>query len=506
MKPQGLRLSSLDILRGFALFGMILSGIEPSGLPLWMYHVQVPPGKGFDPTIPGIGWVDLVFPFFMFSLGAAIPFALTRRMESNESIWKILGHVSWRSILMCFFALYLGHYSPWSYGVDPNLYPWIRWRTLAGFFCLVLLLGRIPWTDGKKWLSGLIKVIGFAGIATLLVTYKRFDEATGLWTSAFSGDNNDIIILILARSYILIALLWMVTRKRLDLRLCLLGVFVALRLHGEAGGPFADIVNQWISSGSWHGRIMGLFPAMAQHPMLANFTLPLKWFFDPGIFRIATICLMGSIVGDVMFKWLKEYKQNPGSLGLDKARLTLLLVLLPMLTIGGLYFFYTRQIVTGFIATSLAFIAIHGLLTATDTPMGKLVKQLCYFGTLFLLLGYILDPVGGGIKKDPATLSYYFAPSGMATTLLAFLFILVDDLKFGKVFSLFRGAGCNAMLGYIAGSHFLFPVLHLVGLIPLVDKLWGNNVSVYFLFTVALTLGAMAVTAGFTRLKLYLRV
>ena len=54
---------SLDALRGFAILTMVLSGsiIYSEIMPAWMFHAQVPPPKHiFDPSIPGITWVDLV--------------------------------------------------------------------------------------------------------------------------------------------------------------------------------------------------------------------------------------------------------------------------------------------------------------------------------------------------------------------------------------------------------------------------------------------------------------
>ena len=77
MAEGGQRYLSLDFLRGLTIFGMVLSAIEPSGvLPAWMYHIQnPPPTHNLDVSVQGIGWVDLVFPTFIFCMGAAIPFA-----------------------------------------------------------------------------------------------------------------------------------------------------------------------------------------------------------------------------------------------------------------------------------------------------------------------------------------------------------------------------------------------------------------------------------------------
>ena len=81
---MGTRADSIDLLRGLAIVGMVLSGqmLWHSDLPAWLFHAQLPPPDfRFDPSVPGITWVDLVFPFFLFSMGAAFPLAMRRRLE-----------------------------------------------------------------------------------------------------------------------------------------------------------------------------------------------------------------------------------------------------------------------------------------------------------------------------------------------------------------------------------------------------------------------------------------
>ena len=82
------RAFSLDALRGYAIITMVLSGTIASGvLPGWMYHAQVGPRSNFafDPSFYGITWVDLVFPFFLFAMGAAFPFSIGNKLEKGES-------------------------------------------------------------------------------------------------------------------------------------------------------------------------------------------------------------------------------------------------------------------------------------------------------------------------------------------------------------------------------------------------------------------------------------
>ena len=79
MNNNSTRASSLDALRGYAILTMVLSGSVAWGvLPGWMYHAQVGPRSNFvfDGSIYGITWVDLVFPFFLFAMGAAFPFSI----------------------------------------------------------------------------------------------------------------------------------------------------------------------------------------------------------------------------------------------------------------------------------------------------------------------------------------------------------------------------------------------------------------------------------------------
>ena len=82
------RIASIDIVRGITIAGMVLCANIGyySDLPAWMFHAQTPPPTyAFNPDVPGITWVDLVFPFFIFAMGAAFPFAMRKRMEREKA-------------------------------------------------------------------------------------------------------------------------------------------------------------------------------------------------------------------------------------------------------------------------------------------------------------------------------------------------------------------------------------------------------------------------------------
>ena len=79
MTPVSDRLVSLDVCRGVAVAGMILVN-NPGN---WSTHVRVG-----SPTPSGTAarLADLVFPTFIFILGAAMPFAFARRPATRCAI------------------------------------------------------------------------------------------------------------------------------------------------------------------------------------------------------------------------------------------------------------------------------------------------------------------------------------------------------------------------------------------------------------------------------------
>lgn len=105
---------SIDLLRGLAIIGMVLAAVIPwtNDFPAWMYHAQVgPPDFKFNPNNPGITWVDLVFPFFLFAMGAAFPLALRGKLEAKQ--YAVIGvGLLRRGLLLVFFAIMLAYLTP----------------------------------------------------------------------------------------------------------------------------------------------------------------------------------------------------------------------------------------------------------------------------------------------------------------------------------------------------------------------------------------------------------
>lgn len=211
------RSNSLDALRGFAILAMVLSSSIAFGiLPDWMYHAQTPPpSHQFNPALPGITWVDLVFPFFLFSMGAAIPLALHKKVENRLSV--ISGLVQ-RFILLIFFAIFTLHARA-SAGWENQLI------AISAFVLLCFVFIRM---DAK-----IPKIIALTAAVAFLF-YKGVDVY-----------KSDIIILVLANMAFFGSVIWWLTAKHPLFRLGVLPFIAAIFMAADTPGSWAEAVYNW---------------------------------------------------------------------------------------------------------------------------------------------------------------------------------------------------------------------------------------------------------------------
>ena len=96
---MGSRLRSLDAFRGATIAGMILVNNPGSWDHVYPALLHAP-WHGWTPT-------DLIFPFFLFIVGVAIPFSLGRRMEEGAPRGGLFLRVLRRSAILIFLGLLL---------------------------------------------------------------------------------------------------------------------------------------------------------------------------------------------------------------------------------------------------------------------------------------------------------------------------------------------------------------------------------------------------------------
>lgn len=276
------RAHALDALRGYAIISMVLSAMEAfSVLPRWMYHAQVPPPDHvFDPTIYGITWVDIIFPFFLFSMGAAIPLSLGRQHAKGESIMKLTWKTVQRWVKLTFFAIFIIHAFPFMLGYEQE---WMRYAMPIFFFILLCLMfmpnpfGLSPYKARAITWSAYLVAVGFM----LLQPY-----AGG---APFRLTDSDCIMLILANVSLTGSIIYLLTIGHPLRRLALLPFLVALFMA-------AHTANSW--------------PALLIH------TSWLPWLYLPAYQEYLLIIIPGTVAGEWIAQWLETMKANDTSKGL----------------------------------------------------------------------------------------------------------------------------------------------------------------------------------------------
>ncbi|MBW4595733.1 MAG: DUF5009 domain-containing protein [Brasilonema angustatum HA4187-MV1] len=469
------RAYALDALRGFAILAMVLSGtIRYKILPAWMYHAQEPPPTHtFNPNLPGLTWVDTVFPIFLFCLGTAIPLALSSRLAKGFTTKQVVLYILKRGFLLGIFAILLQHLRP--YTINPNPTEQIWWIALLGFLILFLIFVRLSvnqhFRHYIKWLplSALIAAIIF-------ISFLQYPDGRGL-----SLSRSDIILIVLTNMAVFGSLVWLITRNNLLLRLGLLGLLIALRLS-------ATVKESWIAI-LWH-------------------TSPVPWIFHFEYLQYLFIVVPGTIIGDLILNWLQTPTKNEGDeevkISWNKLRCFGILLMMLSLCLALLIGLQARWL---WQTTSLSFVlcSISCFLfvnPVTDTE--RLLKSFYQWGIYWLALGLLFEPFENGIKKDPSTLSYYFVTTAIALFLLITFTILLDIFKQRKLLQLLIDNGQNPMIAYVAFANLLLPILRLTHIEPLILEFTNTPLTGFFK-GVIYTLAIACLVSLFTKLKLFWR-
>ena len=452
------RIITIDILRGITIFAMILCaniGFD-SNLPAWMFHAQTPPPTyAFNPDVPGITWVDLVFPFFLFTMGAAFPLAMRKKLERGVSRWEVSGSLFKRWLTLTIFAIVLGN----AYQIGASTRPEI----IKGLFSIVLWgvmfmsLVRLP--DERK--SRLVNNIGLLMLVAMAVIGVDY---MGLSLSRWKSD---IIIMILANIAIFGGLIWMFTKDNMRLRWLILFFIAALK----ALSSYAPQALEWVPSFSCIG-----------------------WFFNWEFLQYLLIAMAGSIVGDKLL----EHSRNPQGADIDRMHIIAACIALAAMILQ-LWGLFTRNVLADFIISA----AMGIVFVALTYKRRNIVTWLGYFGFAFMLAGIIFDPIDGGITKDHCNLSYMLTTTGMTALTGAFVHVL--ELKWHIKGRGLSGCGQNPMLAYTVTNFLTGPVLAMCGIGTWLNTMCTGSPFWGVVRGLVYTLLMVAVTCFFTKKKLFWR-
>lgn len=439
------RNESLDALRGFAILTMVLSGAIAYGdvLPAWMFHAQVPPpDHTFNPAIPGITWVDLVFPFFLFSMGAAIPLSFKQHLKAGKGLLFLFQLAAKRFLLLAFFALFTQHMKAWVIAEQPGITE--QWLSV---FAFILLFFQFYDYKGTKFLIHFLaaRIISFA-IAFYLLWSLPFWGGKG-----FDWYHSDIIIMVLANMAFLGSLAYLITFSKPLVRLGLLPFIMAVFLAGkEPANSWTKTIYEFNHIGAFH----------------------FDWLYKFYFLKYLFIIIPGTLAGEWMLGEIEDKKSGimneevPANSENSLALLSLALIVL------NLYGLFTRQLL--FNLFSSVVISGAALFLIRKTRPDNLYRKWVQAGTYLLLLGLFFEAWEGGIKKDSSTYSYYFVTSGLAFFSLVISTVMAKRKYFSGIVRYFSLNGKNPMVAYVAGNLLLLPMLVLTHVKPFWDSMNQN--------------------------------
>lgn len=463
------RAHSLDALRGYAIVTMILSGTVGSGqLPAWMYHAQVGPRSGFvfDPTIYGITWVDLVFPFFLFAMGAAFPFSLGRKIEKGKSKFQLIFDSVLRGLKLAFFAIFIQHMYPWIISEPENVFSWLV--SLSAFVLMFFIFMDMPFVKGKV----LRNSIKLAAYVVAVIMMLNMNYANG---REFSLTFSNIIILVLANMAIFASIVYILTYKNRIARIAVLPFVMAVLLGSSTE-------NSWVKA-------------------LYEYS-PLPWLYQFYYLKYLFIVIPGTLAGEYLKEWLGR-KDSQFVPNVEKRRLPLILILSLSVIVFNLYGLYMRYLVLNLIGTCVLLWTLYRTISF-DSIDSAYWKKLFVAGAYLLMLGLFFEAYEGGIRKDHSTYSYYFVTSGLAFIAMISFSVICDIYKWKWISSPLEKAGQNPMVAYVAPQLVVMPLFGLLGLNSFL-LLLEQNAFLGLLKGVIITSLSVIVSIVCTRLKWFWR-
>ncbi|WP_396171044.1 DUF5009 domain-containing protein [Flavobacterium sp.] len=468
MKKRAL---ALDALRGIAIIGMILSGqMNLTHLPAWMAHAQVPPNASFDPSIYGITWVDLVFPFFLFAMGAAFPFSLGSKLDKGENKFKLCWESFVRALQLVFFAVFFQHMKPFVINSAMDTTACFLSLFAFGLMFLMFVNDIIPVFRNYKYGTWGVKLTAF--LIGFIIMYNL--EYSGKKTTAFDIYFSDIIIIVLANMAFFASVIYIFTYKKPSYRLLVLPFVMAVFLAAANPG--------WVKT-------------------VYDFT-PVPWAYTFYYLKYLFIVIPGSLAGEYLYEWINSATDKVS----EKSNSNVYLIALTSLAliVSNVIFLYTRQLELNVLVTLILLVSSYSILKSNTTNFGVFWNKLFFIGAYCLVLGLVLEAYEGGIRKDQSTYSYYFVTSGLAFFAILFFSVVCDYFQCIKSTKFLVLAGQNPMIAYVATALVVMPILALLTISNYFD-VFKTSAFMGFLQGVILTTLAILLTIYFSKIKWFWR-
>jgi predicted acyltransferase len=160
--PNYNRISSIDIMRGITLFLMLfVNDLYMPVAPEWLGHRPA----DFD----GMGLADWVFPGFLFLVGMAIPFSLSKRYSSGQSSFDLSKHILKRTLSLIIIGILMlntDRENSELTGFSRNL-----WAILM-YLSVFLIWNNYPDKEKKFFTVAGLRLIGLAILVFLVFKFR----------------------------------------------------------------------------------------------------------------------------------------------------------------------------------------------------------------------------------------------------------------------------------------------------------------------------------------------
>ncbi|HEY1463490.1 MAG TPA: DUF5009 domain-containing protein [Terriglobales bacterium] len=200
-KTASQRLASIDTFRGLTMVVMIFVNDLASvrGLPWWNYHMKA--------DIDFMTYVDMVYPFFLFAIGLAIPLAIRQRLKKNSSLPALWQHVIVRSFSLLVLGLILANADTGDRArMGMNTYVWAI-LALAG---ASLFLNIYKGAENHSRLHFYLRMFGLGLVIVMLAIFRR---TTHDGNAAWLDFSYPEILGLIACTYFAVCLLYILTRR-----------------------------------------------------------------------------------------------------------------------------------------------------------------------------------------------------------------------------------------------------------------------------------------------------
>ena len=158
------RVLSIDVFRAITMILMIWVNDFSTliDIPKWLKHAIT--GEDY------LGFSDVIFPWFLFAMGIAIPFSFENRIEKNENTFTILTHIILRTIALIVMGLFHMNMEMYNHETSYLSKPiYVIISTIAFF----MIWNMYPIKIGKRLEIG-FKSFRFLGVIILVIMFFLF--------------------------------------------------------------------------------------------------------------------------------------------------------------------------------------------------------------------------------------------------------------------------------------------------------------------------------------------